>query len=115
LKELPLYWFGRVQNGGFYYLHDHHLSHLTNVPQLPLYLYDPRTVPHWTQFDPAMCLTWIQDFPVLLRTAGLGDDQCIGIEYIVQSLHTMPGAQEIPEVYTYGQMRDGGISDDGSE
>jgi hypothetical protein len=107
-----------VQNGGFCYLNDQHLSHLTNVPVSTLYLYDPRTKPHWQQFDPAMRLTWIEDFPVLLRTAGLGDAQCIGIEYIVKSLHTMPGALEISESYGNILMSggsDGGVSDDGSD
>jgi len=104
-----------VQNGGFCYLNDQHLSHLTNVLVSTLYLYDLRTEPHWRQFDPAMRLTWVEDFPVLLRTAGLVDAQCIGIEYIVRSLHTMPGALEIPEIYGNGQMSDGGVSDDGSD
>ena len=104
-----------MQNGGFCYLDDQHLSHLTNMPVSTLYLYDPRTTPHWREFDPAMRLTWIEDFPVLLRTVGLDDAQCIGIEHIVKRLHTMLGALEIPEIYENGQMSDGGISDDGSE
>lgn len=68
-----------------------------------------------------MLLRWNDDFPVLLRTAGLGDAECIGIEHIVRSLHAMPGALEIPDIYENGplyengQMSDDGGSDDGRD
>ena len=110
-----------MQNGGFLYLNDHHLSHLTNVPVSILYIYDPRTVPHWRLFDPTTRLSWNEDFPVLLRTGGLGDTECIGIEYVVRRLHDMPEALEIPDIYETGplnesgQMSDNSNSDDGSD
>jgi hypothetical protein len=113
--ELPLFWFGRIQNGVFCYLDDRHLCHMTDVPHSVLYVYDPRTTPHWRNFDPALHFSWTQDFPILLRTAGLCDAQCIGIEHIVRSLHVMPGALDIPDVYRDHETAIGNMSDGGSD
>jgi hypothetical protein len=114
-RTLPLPWFGRIVgregDAGFRYLNDPFLCHLTGVPNIQLFLFDPRQPGYpWQEFDPTKRYYWGSDAPMILKAGGMEASDCIGLAYLICKVYDC-----MANVTTYGKPPVIDTSDEGKD
>ncbi|KAF9521334.1 hypothetical protein CPB83DRAFT_932079 [Crepidotus variabilis] len=87
LEEVALPWKGRIVDGGFCFIKDRLLCHLTNVPAVTFKIFDTRIKPEWKPFDLSASFQWPEGCIILLKADDYAIERCIGLQYFMRQSH----------------------------